>query len=233
MHFIWRKVGHFALAWLLSISITGRTAGQPLPTPKETPPPREMWWSRRREPLVEVKKACPTIFYELRYATKRNFLGKPVYPRFARCMVRLSVAERLNHAQAELRAQGYGLKVWDAYRPKWAHQILWEKWPDPEVVAEPEKGGSFHSWGASVDVTLVDLHGREQPMPTDFDDFTAAAKSEYVGSDPQIAANVRILRTAMTNAGFKGIRDEWWHFTAVDAMVFNPVNLPLEANGKR
>jgi D-alanyl-D-alanine dipeptidase len=182
--------------------------------------------------MVEVTRVCPSIFYELRYATPRNFTGQPIYPPHARCLVRQSVAVRLKHAQEELRPQGYGLKIWDAYRPAWAHALLWNSAPDPEFVASPDQGGSWHSWGASVDVTLVDRRGREQKMPTDFDDFTNAAKSDYRGGDERVAAHVQALRAAMKNAGFRGLRDEWWHFTAEDAQQFSPVKLPLEKGGK-
>ena len=104
--------------------------------------------------------------------------------------------------------------------------------PNPEFVAAPSGGGSWHSWGVSVDVTLVDLAGRERPMPTDFDDFTDAAKSDYRGGDPLIAANVKMLHAAMKNAGFKGLRDEWWHSTSGNAAQFNLVDMPLEKGGK-
>ncbi len=189
-------------------------------------------WIRRDEPMVEVTEICPTILVELRYATERNFTGKQIYPRKARCLLRRSVAAQLCKAQAELRLRGLGLKIWDAYRPMWAHSMLWKSVPNPEFVAAPSGGGSWHSWGVAVDVTLVDREGREQPMPTDFDDFTEAAKSDYRGGNPTIAANVQMLRTAMKNAGFKGLRDEWWHFAAVNAHQFNLVDMPLEKGGR-
>lgn len=220
-------IGALTLASILALSLTSCAA------PKNQAPPSPAKWTRRLEEMVEVTRVCPTIFYELRYATTRNFTGRQIYPTRARCLVRKSVALRLKRAQEELRRQGYGLKIWDAYRPAWAHALLWQSIPNPEFVASPSYGGSWHSWGASVDVTLVDLRGREQAMPTDFDDFTEAAKSEYQGSDERVAAHVRILRTAMKNAGFKGLRDEWWHFTANDAIQFSPVKMALERGGTR
>lgn len=189
-------------------------------------------WSLRDEPMAEVATVVPGIVVELRYATDRNLTGRAIYPRNARCLLRQSVAERLGRAQEELSRQGFGLKVWDAYRPAWAHIRLWNAMPNPEYVAPPARGGSWHCYGAAVDVTLVDLAGREQAMPTDFDDFTPAAKSLYAGEDPVIAANVARLHAAMEHAGFKGARDEWWHFTAVNAEQFTLVDLPLERGGR-
>lgn len=221
----WKTPAALAILWLLLF--TGNAAGQE----RATPDP--LRWTKRDEEMVEVTRYCPTIFYELRYATTRNFTGKQIYPTGARCLVRKSVALRLKSAQEELRRQGFGLKIWDAYRPAWAHAMLWSAIPNPEFVAAPSSGGSWHTWGASVDVTLVDLEGREQRMPTDFDDFTEKAKSDYQGGDAVIRANVLTLQTAMRNAGFKGLRDEWWHFTARDAYHFSPVKMPLVRGGKQ
>jgi D-alanyl-D-alanine dipeptidase len=143
-------------------------------------------------------------------------------------LIRKSVAARLRHVQDDLRKQGYGLKIWDAYRPAWAQDVLWNAIPDSSYLAAPSRGGSYHSWGVSVDVTLVDSQGREQKMASDFDELSLAAKSEYAGADPAIAARMTLLRAAMKNAGFCGIRDEWWHFTAENAGLFAPVDVPLE-----
>lgn len=206
-------------------------SGQPPDLPEYKAPPRKIVFSQRSEPMVDVAKVCPGICIEMRYATERNLAKKVVYPLNARAMVRKSVAKRLRQVQDELRKVGLGLKIWDAYRPAWAQDALWQAVPDPEHLASPARGGSYHTWGVSVDVTLVDLQGREQRMASDFDDFTIASKSAYVGADQGIAARMKILRTVMLNAGFNGIRDEWWHFTAGDAYLFGPVDMALEDTG--
>ena len=218
----------FALGWLLPW--TGGAAPAASPVPSASPTPK--WWTKKDDPMVEVTTVCPTIFYELRYATTRNFTGQQIYPTKARCLLRQAVCLRLKQVQEQLQPLGYGLKIWDAYRPAWAHEALWKATPNPEYVAAPSQGGSWHTWGTAVDVTLVDLKGREVPMATDFDDFTAAAKSDYVGSDPTIRTRMVLLRTVMINAGFRGLRDEWWHFIAVDTNQFYPVKMPLEKGGK-
>ena len=181
----------------------------------------------RDEPMVEVTAVCPSIIVELRYATARNVTGKAIYPPNARCLVRQSVAERLKKAQEELQTKGVGLKIWDAYRPAWAQQILWNAIRNPEYVGEPARGGSLHTFGVGVDVTLVDAKGRELPMPTDFDAFSPAAKRVYSGKDPAIETNLLTLQKAMTRAGFWTLRDEWWHFVAEDVKNFGPINVPL------
>jgi D-alanyl-D-alanine dipeptidase len=183
--------------------------------------------SRIDEPMVDVAKAYPKIFIELRYATSNNVTGHPIYPKRARCYVRKSVADRLEQARIFLLEYGAGLKIWDAYRPAWAQEILWNAVQNREYVGDPARGGSFHTWGAAVDVTLTDRYGRELQMPSDFDTFTAAAKTLYTGDDPKIRNHVRLLQTAMHRAGFRMLYDEWWHFVARDFRAFGPIEFPL------
>ena len=226
----WFKPGARALAILLPFIATAQPAGT---SDSTLAPPRRVAFSQRSEEMVDIAKACPGICVEMRYATERNLAGRVIYPLRARALIRKSVARRLQHAQDELRKVGLGLKIWDAYRPAWAQDALWKALPDTEHLASPARGGSYHTWGTSVDVTLVDLQGREQKMASEFDDFSRAAKSQYVGNDPGVVARMKILRTAMLNAGFNGIRDEWWHFTAHDAGLFAPVDMALEEGGNK
>lgn len=230
MRFLRLQPGLRALVILLPLVAAGQPPDLP-DLPEYKAPPRKIVFSQRSEAMVDVAKTCPGICIEMRYSTERNLAKKAVYPLNARAFVRKSVAKRLRQAQDELRKVGLGLKIWDAYRPAWAQDVLWQAIPDPEHLASPARGGSYHTWGVSVDVTLVDLQGREQKMASDFDDFTAIAKSAYLGADQGIATRMRILRTAMLNAGFNGIRDEWWHFTAQDAYLFAPVDMPLDEAG--
>lgn len=162
--------------------------------------------------LVDLASVDKTILVELRYATARNIAGKSLYPTGSRCIVRRDVAESMKVAQTWLRQFGYGLKIWDAYRPPSAQQMLWEVSKNRAFVSSPEKGHSLHTWGVAVDATLVDANGKELKMPTDFDDFSPAAAMRYRGSDPVIARNLSILQGAMARGGFIGMRTEWWHF---------------------
>jgi D-alanyl-D-alanine dipeptidase len=172
--------------------------------------------SRASEPLVEIASVDPTILINLRYATARNLFGHPIYPPGARAVIRASVAQRLKVAQAYLRARGYGLEIWDAFRPFNAQGALWAFAQSAKFVADPENGHALHTWGVAVDATLVDAKGHEVPMPSDFDAFTAAAALHYKGNDPAVAANLNMLLHGMGAAGFKGMHTEWWHFVAPD-----------------
>lgn len=172
--------------------------------------------SRASEPLVEIATVDPTIIIDLRYATSRNVLGHPIYPPGARALVRQSVADRLKFAQAYLHARGYGLKIWDAFRPFNAQGALWAFSKSARFVADPEAGHALHTWGVAVDATLVDAHGRELPMPSDFDSFSDSAALHYQGNDPAVRGDLDLLLHGMGAAGFKGMHREWWHFVAPD-----------------
>jgi D-alanyl-D-alanine dipeptidase len=139
-------------------------------------------------------------------------------------LVRASVAQRLIVSQNYLREKGYGLKIWDAYRPKNAQEQLWQATRNNSYVADPADGvGSLHTRGVAVDVTLVDRYGRDVPMPTDFDNFTPAALIAYQGTNLTVRANLNLLQRAMGHGGFYGLRTEWWHFCAPDWTKYPPV----------
>jgi D-alanyl-D-alanine dipeptidase len=176
--------------------------------------------SRATEPLVEISSVDPTILINLRYATTHNLFGHPIYPPGARAVIRASVAQRLKVAQAYLHARGYGLEIWDAFRPFNAQGALWAFAQSAKFVADPENGHALHTWGVAVDATLVDAKGREAPMPSDFDAFSPAAALHYKGNNPVVAADLDLLLHAMGAAGFKGMHTEWWHFVAPDWAAF-------------
>jgi D-alanyl-D-alanine dipeptidase len=174
-------------------------------------------------PLVDIRSVDPTIIVELRYAGRNNLVGYPLYPRGTCALARPEVASGLAAAQAFLRRYQFGLKVWDGYRPVAVQEKLWHASHNSDYVANPEIGvGSLHSWGVAVDATLVDAWNRPVRMPSDFDDFTPAAMWRYVGRHPDIRAHVHLLQMAMRNAGFWGLRTEWWHFTIADWQKYLP-----------
>ena len=174
--------------------------------------------------FVDIKRIDPTILIDLRYAGPNNFTRKPLYPPGMPALVRYGVAQRLVFAQKYLKPHGLGLKVWDAYRPKNAQEQLWAATRNNSYVADPKDGiGSMHMRGAAVDVTLVDLKGKEVPMPTEFDNFTPAAMLHYQGPNLVVRFNLTLLQKAMARAGFYGLRTEWWHFCAGDWTSYPPV----------
>ncbi len=160
--------------------------------------------------LVEVQQLDATIVVDLPYAGPDNFLGRPVYED-SRCFLRRCAAERLVRVQRRLAAQGFGLKIWDGYRPLSVQKAMWEIMPDPNFVANPARG-SRHNRGAAVDVTLVDQQGRDVEMPTRFDEFSALAAARAPAITGDALRHRTLLQEAMTAEGFMLLDSEWWHF---------------------
>ena len=145
--------------------------------------------------FVDIAKIDPTIVIDLRYATEHNVTGHQLYPNGTRALVLPDVARQLAGAQAYLKQFKYRLKIWDAYRPKEAQILLWKYAQKEDFVANPEKGfGSTHSYGVSVDATLVDDSGQEVTMPTHFDEFTPAAMWRYTGRDMLVRQHLTLLQ---------------------------------------
>jgi D-alanyl-D-alanine dipeptidase len=162
--------------------------------------------------LVELTKINPHIRVQLVYATPHNFTGKIIYKKCAKAYLLAEVAQALSAVQKELELQGFGLLVWDAYRPMQGQQALWDAYPDERFVLPPQKGGR-HTRGTTVDLTLVRLSdGTQLEMPTGFDSFTPQAASDCGDVSPVILKNRTLLQSMMKKHGFTPIASEWWHF---------------------
>ena len=166
----------------------------------------------RDSDFVLVTDYLSDIQVELRYAGPDNFTGKTIYA-FSDAFLRYGTVKKLELVCEELKEQGLYLKIWDAFRPHQAQHTLWEVCPDPQYVANPERGYSAHTRGNTLDLTLVDEQGREVEMPTGFDDFSAAADRDYSDCTEQARDNAMLLQTVMEKHGFRGYWGEWWHFT--------------------
>ena len=124
-------------------------------------------------------------------------------------------------AHNDLKEQyGYGLKVFDCFRPRPYQQRLWDIVPDPDYVTPPNKG-SMHSRGLAVDLTIVDEKGKDLDMGTPYDFFGKEAHTDYTGHNAEVNKNRQLLKSTMVKVGFKGIRTEWWHFSI-------PAKYPLD-----
>ncbi len=163
--------------------------------------------------LVELVKLDPTIKLDIRYASKNNFLGRPLYKE-ARAFLQRPAAEAVVHANKALRAKGYGLMIYDAYRPWHVTKVLWDNTPgDKKIfVADPDIG-SRHNRGCAVDVTLFDLKtGKAVAMPSEYDEMTERSYADYAGATPEATRLRELLAAAMRAEGFAVFATEWWHF---------------------
>ena len=173
--------------------------------------------------MVELKRIVPGLVYELRYAGRNNFMHRRMYAAHTRStFMRLQAAKALLIVQTKLKPQGYGLKIWDAYRPYSVTEKFWEMVKDERYVANPAKG-SGHNRGIAVDLTIIVLAtGKELDMGTGFDNFTDTAHHTFTQLSPAILQNRKLLKDAMESAGFIAFESEWWHYS-----LPNPTNYDL------
>lgn len=164
------------------------------------------------EELVLVTDYIPDIYVELAYATEDNFVHEVLYDS-KDAYLRYGTVKKLMRVQEKLLAQGYSLKIWDAYRPYEVQCRLWEICPDPKYVSNPKTGKLGHSRGNTIDLTLVRPDGAEVEMPTGFDDFSKAADRDYSDVSKEAAANSQLLEEVMESEGFQGYSGEWWHYS--------------------
>ena len=184
----------------------------------------------RDSDLVEVVTLEPTLRLDVRYATTHNMLRWPVYGD-ARVFLQRPAAEAVVRAHRALQPQGYGLQLFDGYRPWYVTRIFWYAVPDDKraFVANPEQG-SRHNRGCAVDLTLYDLAtGDEVAMPSDYDDFSERAHPDYAGGSAAQRAARDLLRRTMAAEGFTVNDREWWHYDCRDWQQYRIENVPFKA----
>lgn len=164
--------------------------------------------------MLELKQLIPFIKYDLKYATKDNFVKQTLYPRLTSVtFLRLPAANALANVQKELATKGLGLKIFDAYRPFSVTVKFWELIKDERYVANPAKG-SGHNRGLAVDLTIIELKtGKELDMGTGFDNFTDTAHHTFTVLPEKILQNRILLKEVMLKNGFKLFETEWWHYS--------------------
>ena len=165
--------------------------------------------------LVALDKSVSGIVLDIRYATTNNFTGAKVY-NLPRAYARKAVAEALKKAQSDFNTLGYGIKIYDAYRPYSATITFYELMKgDTTYVASPYKG-SRHNRGCALDMTIIDLKTKQDlKMPSDYDAMQKESWPSTPVSDPIVRKNRDTLISIMEKNGFKVYSTEWWHFDFV------------------
>ncbi len=184
----------------------------------------------RAPDLVPVTAMDSTIRLDIRYATDNNFMGAPFY-RSAQAFLQRPAAEALAVASRRLAAYGYGLVVYDGYRPWHVTKMFWDATPDSLrlFVANPQNG-SRHNRGCAIDVGLYHLaSGALAEMPSGYDEFTARAFPDYPGGTSRGRYHRELLRDAMEESGFTVYAAEWWHFDYKDWRAYPILNDTFEA----
>jgi D-alanyl-D-alanine dipeptidase len=181
----------------------------------------------KNKQLVEIKKRIPDIKLDIRYAGKNNFAKQAVYKQ-ARAFARLPVVEALKNVQSELKKSGFGLKIFDGYRPYSVTVKFFAIASDKSFVANP-KDGSRHNRGCAIDLTLIDLKtGKELEMPTPYDSFAAEAASDFMNLPANVIQNRELLRSTMEKNGFRVLNNEWWHFDFNGWKNYELMDIPFE-----
>jgi zinc D-Ala-D-Ala dipeptidase len=167
----------------------------------------------KKADLIEITTLDPSLKLDIRYATPNCLVGRPVY-REARAFLHREVAEALVRVHRRLRSDGVGLLIFDGYRPWSVTKIFWDETPEEHRIflANPVEG-SIHNRGFAVDLSLYDLAtGKEVAMPSEFDEMSERSYISYEGGTPESRQSRDLLKVAMNEQGFTGIRFEWWHF---------------------
>ena len=185
--------------------------------------------------FVRVSDVVPGLVEDMRYHTAENFVGAPVDGYEAPvCWLTEPAAKALSEVQAQINDFGLGLKVFDCYRParavshfaRWAADLEDQKtksqyYPHVDKSELFERGyiaeRSGHSRGSTMDITLIALAtGEEVDMGSPFDLFDELSWPSDPRPTAQQRANRLLLQSVMSGHGFRGLKEEWWHFTLND-----------------
>jgi len=179
--------------------------------------------------LVELKKLNSDIKLDIRYATSNNLTGRPVY-REARAFLQRPAAEALMKVDKDLHQLGYGLLIFDGYRPWSVTKLFWDitSAENKNFVADPKKG-SKHNRGCAVDLSMYDLiTGKEIEMTGVYDEMSERSLPDYRGGTDKQREMRDLLRAKMEVYGFTVYEYEWWHFDYNDWRSYRITNIPFD-----
>ena len=163
--------------------------------------------------LVDLKKLDDEFQLDIRYASTNNFMRSKFYMN-ERAFFNMSAADRLIEAKNDLKELGYGIIIYDAYRPWFVTKMFWEGTPEnlKHFVANPENGSS-HNKGCAIDIGLYDIEtGESIVMISGYDEFTERAYPNYMGGSKKQRDIRDMLIQVMERNDFTVYEYEWWHF---------------------
>jgi D-alanyl-D-alanine dipeptidase len=185
--------------------------------------------------FVFIDELVPGIRWDAKYATWDNFTGKPVDGYAANRIVGTrALCAALDSAQDKAASLGFGLLLWDGYRPQRAVEcfLRWSQQPEdgrtkprhypkidrPEMFEQGYVAArSGHSRGSTVDLTLYHLAtGELAPMGGDHDLMDPISHHQAQGITPTETRNRQHLCSTMEDSGFRRYDREWWHYTLND-----------------
>ena len=163
--------------------------------------------------MVDLATLNHNFMLDIKYSTDNNFM-KSVFYEESRAFINRVAATKLIDASKELNKIGYGLIIYDSYRPWYVTKMFWEGTPDElkHFVADPSKG-SEHNKGCAIDLGLYNLEdGKPVQMISGYDEFTERAFPSYEGGS-KFQREIRDeLIQIMEKNDFSVYEYEWWHF---------------------
>lgn len=174
--------------------------------------------------------AVPGLKLEPIYAGDDNCFGQPLYGS-SKMLLASEAAAALQQVSAELNTWGYGLVIWDAYRPWAVSKLAYLALPADKktMLEDPDQKGSVHNTGLAVDVSLYNLQtGQIEEMISGFDEPSMRQYADYAGGTERQRYLRDLLREIMEKHGFSGIEMEWWHFEFGDCSKYAHLNIPIE-----
>lgn len=179
--------------------------------------------------FVDLGAYIPGIAVDARYATAHNLTGHPLAGYCAKkAFCTKEAADALVKAAEVFRQMGYGVLIYDAYRPQKAVDdfVAWSQEPEnfatkAEFYPALEKTDLFpmgyiarqsgHTRGSTIDLTLT-KSGVPIDMGTCFDLMDDLSHHGAAGITEAQEQNRALLRGVMCWAGFASYENEWWHY---------------------
>ncbi len=185
--------------------------------------------------FVFLDEVLSGVRWDSKYATWDNFTGRPVDGyEVNRIAGPYALAEALMEARARAADLGFGLLLWDGYRPQRAVDrfIEWSSQPEdgrtkerfyPNIDRTAMLTNGFvavksgHSRGSAVDLTLYRLDtGELASMGGRHDLMDERSRHGARGVSRLEAQNRRRLCLIMEGSGFERYDREWWHYVLRD-----------------
>jgi D-alanyl-D-alanine dipeptidase len=185
--------------------------------------------------FVFLDEVLRGVRWDAKYATWDNFTGRPVRGyEVNRIAGTYDLANALLKAKKQAAALGYGLLLWDGYRPQRAAACFlhWSAQPEdgrtkekyyPNITrAEMVTKGyvaskSSHSRGSAIDLTLYRLDtGELVPMGSRFDFMDERSHHTSSAITSGEAQQRALLCSIMAYSGFAPFEYEWWHYVLIN-----------------
>ena len=181
--------------------------------------------------FVYISEIINNVDLDIRYSSNDNFIGKNINGYNSPVAIGTTeLASALQEVQNDLKHFGYGIKIFDAYRPQKAvnHFLRWSTnddilmkdlfYPNIDKKNLFKEGyiasRSGHSRGSTVDLTIIDINNKKElDMGTVYDFFGIESSYDFTGLTSEQRSNRLLLNSIMNKFGFKALETEWWHFT--------------------